>query len=116
MFFGCHIDHVISEKHGGETLEENLAFACVYCNLHKGTDIASLLPKTGELVRLFNPRRDQWRDHFQLGPDGITILPLTPIGEVTTRTLRLNENPRLLEREALWQIGRYPTPAAKKRL
>lgn len=115
-FVGCHIDHVISEKHGGPTQEDNLALACAYCNLHKGSNIASLAPGTGELVRLFNPRTDLWKDHFGLDPDGITILALTPIGEATSRTLRFNEAPRLLEREALREAGRYPSPAARKRL
>ncbi len=27
-FFGCEVDHIISEKHGGPTREENLAYAC----------------------------------------------------------------------------------------
>ena len=115
-YLGGHIDHVISEKHGGKTQEDNLAFACIYCNLHKGSDIASIVPETGELVPLFNPRKDRWGDHFHLAPDGITILPLTPVGEVTVRVLQFNESPRLLERKALQEKGRYPMPAAKKRL
>ena len=116
MFFGGHIDHIISEKHGGRTQEENLAFACAHCNRYKGSDVASLVPESGELVRLFNPRTDRWSDHFRLDSDGVTVLPLTTIGEVTCRTLRMNESPRLLEREALRQVGRYPPPGAKTRL
>ena len=26
------IDHIIAEKHGGQTVEENLALSCVLCN------------------------------------------------------------------------------------
>ena len=37
-FFGCEIEHVISEKHGGLTTPENLALACMTCNRLKGTD------------------------------------------------------------------------------
>jgi hypothetical protein len=112
----AHVDHVISRKHGGATHEDNLALACVLCSLHKGYDIAALVPETGELVRLFNPRRDLWRDHFLLGLDGITIVPLTPIGEATCRILKMNGSARLQERQALRKVGRYPTPAARKRL
>ena len=115
-YLGGHIDHVISEKHGGKTEEANLAFACIYCNLYKGSDIASRVLETGELVPLFNPRKDRWGDHFYLAPDGITILPLTPVGEVTVRLLQLNEDSRLMERKALQEKGRYPMPAAKTRL
>src|ERR1700686_4499325 len=60
------IDHVIAIKHGGETTAGNLALSCTVCNKHKGTDLASIDPETGEMQRLFNPRRDQWREHFRL--------------------------------------------------
>lgn len=111
-----HVDHVIARKHGGATHADNLALACAPCNLRKGEGIASIVPGTGDLVRLFNPRRDHWSDHFQLGLDGITIVPLTPIGEATCRILGLNDSVRLLERQALREVGRYPTPAAKKQI
>jgi len=115
-FFGCEIDHVISEKHGGATGEDNLAFACLVCNRNKGSDIASIVPGTDELVRLFNPRTDRWCDHFRLDPDSLTIVSLTPVGEATSRILGLNDSARLLEREALKRVNRYPTPAAEKRI
>jgi hypothetical protein len=111
-----HIDHVISKKHGGATHEDNLALACVPCSLNKGYDIASIVPETGDLVRLFNPRRDFWSDHFLLGSDGITIVPLTLIGEATCRILKMNDSTRLQERQALRGVGRYPSPAARKRI
>ena len=74
-FFGCEVDHIISKKHDGPTREDNLAYACLSCNRHKGSDIASVVPSTGELVRLFNPRTDLWREHFRLDVDGFTIAP-----------------------------------------
>ena len=49
-FYGCEVDHVISEKHGGPTEAENLAYACVFCNRAKGTDVGSVVPG-GERVR-----------------------------------------------------------------
>jgi 5-methylcytosine-specific restriction endonuclease McrA len=58
-FFGCQVDHIVSEKHGGVTTEENLAFACTLCNRAKGTDIAGLDPPDG-IVPLFHPRLDRW--------------------------------------------------------
>lgn len=50
-----HVDHVIAEKHRGETVLENLAWACFSCNMHKGPNIAGIDPVTGETVRLFRP-------------------------------------------------------------
>lgn len=32
----CHVDHVVPRKQGGPDDEENLALACVACNLSKG--------------------------------------------------------------------------------
>ena len=106
-FFGCHIDHIVSEKHGGATVEENLAYACAFCNLRKGSDLGSLSTR-GELCRFFNPRSDVWTEHFVL--DEAFIQPLTAIGEVTARILQFNHLDRLLERETLIAAGLYPRP------
>ena len=105
-FFGCEIDHIISLKHGGETAEDNLAYACMICNRLKGSDLGSISPGTGELVRFFNPRIDRWEDHFEL--DAASIKPLTEIGEVTSRIFDFNNEERVLEREELLALGRYP--------
>ena len=113
-FFGCQVDHIISEKHGGATEAENLAYACTICNRAKGTDIASIAPSTGELTRLFNPRSDRWLDHFEL--NGVLIEPRTPVGEATARVLGFNETERVLEREALRHVGRYPPREARHML
>lgn len=113
-FFGCEIDHIISLKHSGPTDPDNLAYACCFCNRHKGSDIASLSADTRELVRLFNPRIDRWADHFSL--NGVTIASLTDIGEATARILQLNEGDRILERETLMAIKRYPVETAMARM
>lgn len=115
-YFGCEIDHIISEKHGGPTVAENLALACVFCNRSKGTDIGSIVPATGEFRRFFDPRRDQWSDHFRLDDPGMEILALTAIGDVTTRILSFNHPDRILERRALGAVARYPSPEALARI
>ena len=111
---GCEVDHVVSEKHGGQTVAENLAYACFYCNRHKGSDVASVEPQTGRLVRLFNPRTDAWGDHFQL--QGGRIEWKTDVGEATARLLGFNLWDRILEREVLKSCGRFPSAAAQKRM
>ena len=113
-FFGCEIDHIISLKHSGPTEAMNLAYACSFCNRNKGSDIASLSEVAGELVRLFNPRIDLWSEHFRL--EGSLIEPLTSIGEATARILKFNESERVLEREELTAIGRYPSKLASLRI
>ncbi len=105
-YLGCQVDHIISEKHGGPTEAENLAYACTFCNRSKGTDIGSIELDAGELTRFYNPRIDRWADHFSL--DGVDIKPRTAIGRVTAKILGFNEAERILERKAIQEVGRYP--------
>ena len=84
---------------------DNLALACLPCNRHKGPNIASIDPETSQLAALFNPRTMAWHEHFQWV--GARIEPLTPEARVTVRVLRLNDPPRLREREALRARGLY---------
>jgi hypothetical protein len=97
------IDHIIAEKHGGNTDEDNLANSCVLCNQCKGSDIASIDPESGAIVALFHPRRDRWTDHFRL--EGGEIVPLSAVGRVTVRLLQLNHPHRVEEREQLAAAG-----------
>src|SRR5208282_2394935 len=83
-----HVDHIIARQHGGSTVLENLALACLHCNRHKGPNIAGTDPKTGELVRLFHPRMDEWNGHFEW--TGATLAGRTAIGRVTIHVLAIN--------------------------
>ena len=100
------IDHVIPEKHRGVTSLENLCLACLDCNRHKGSDFASFDPETGEVALLFNPREQNWTDHFRL--DGAEIVPISAAGRVTVFVLQLNDPMRLRARQGLLAAGRYP--------
>ena len=112
-FLGCAVDHIISEKHGGQTAADNLAFACVFCNRAKGTDIGSVDTPSGEFVRFFNPRMDIWLHHFRVA--GNRIEGVTAIGRVTSRILGFNDWARVLERAELIEVGRYPSAEALER-
>lgn len=105
-FFAHEPDHIIAEKHGGQTIVENLALSCFDCNRFKGSDIASLDLATGKLVPLFNPRTDRWGQHFQVV--GGRILALTAVGRATERLLKFNLPARVRIRAALAGIRRYP--------
>ena len=113
-FLGCEVEHVISLKHGGTSEPENLAYACVFCNRQKGSDVGSISRQTGEFSRFYNPREDRWADHFRL--DEVFITPLTVVGEVTARILQFNAVERVLERGVLREEGRYPSKAALERI
>ena len=101
-----HIDHIISIKHRGQTTSDNLAFACVDCNRFKGSDLTTYDPISGKVTPLFNPRIQNWDEHFML--DGAQIIGLTPIGRATVSLLRLNDAPRVAQRQWLMDAGRYP--------
>lgn len=103
-----HVEHIIAVSHGGQTVENNLAYSCSRCNLHKGAKIAAADPNTGDPTFLFHPRRHNWDDHFRL--EGAVIQPLTAEGRTTAFVLHLNDPQRVNWREILRQLERYPCP------
>lgn len=115
-YWGCQIDHIISEKHGGATTVDNLAHTYTFCNRNKGSDIGSMLaatkPQERQFVRFFNPRIDRWSNHFHL--DRIVITPLTAIGKITANILGFNHVDRLLEQQELQALCHYSSPTAQK--
>ena len=100
-FFPHEPDHIIAVKHGGQSIADNLAFACFDCNRFKGSDISSIDPISGELTPLFNPRIQEWSEHFKI--EGGRVNPLTAVGR-----LKLNLPTRIEVREILAKIGFYP--------
>lgn len=114
VYHGCEVDHIISVKHGGPTVAENLAYACFHCNRHKGTDLGSVSRRTGTLVRFYHPRLDRWKEHFYLSEGRIE--PTGEIGEVTARMLEFNHPERIAFRKLLIETGRYPTVEALARI
>ncbi len=105
-FIKFQVDHIISRKHRGQTILENLAYACAICNGNKGSDIGTILTETNVFVRLFNPRKDDWFDHFEV-TEGL-IYSKTDIGEATILVLNFNEVNRILERLDLIEAGLFP--------
>lgn len=97
------VDHVIAEKHSGQTVAGNLALSCMVCNLRKGSDIASVDATTGETISLFHPREMVWPQHFVLRD--CEIIGLSQIWRITSHFLRFNVPERIIEREALIQAG-----------
>lgn len=106
-FIAHQIDHVIGRKHGGPSTPGNLALSCALCNRRKGSDIGSIDPETGDLVPLFNPRRDLWSQHFAIRGD--EIAGLTARGRATVEFLQFNTFQRRLERAALLEAGLLDT-------
>lgn len=102
------IDHIIPEARGGESVEENLCLACFACNQSKGARVQARDPMTGRRVRLFNPRRQEWKSHFRWSEDGTEIIGLTPCGRTTVTALQLNRL-EIVAARSLWvQVGWWP--------
>lgn len=99
------IDHIVAVRHGGKTVADNLACACIECNRNKGADLTTIDPLTGAITPLFHPRKQAWHEHFSL--EGVQIVGLTDVGRATVALLRLNDPMRLMERAALIASGRY---------
>ncbi|MBI2825813.1 MAG: HNH endonuclease [Planctomycetia bacterium] len=88
-----HVEHIIPRKHGGDDALENLCLACPDCNLQKGSDLTGIDPQTGMVTRLFNPRAQQWSEHFAW--EGVRIVGTTATGRTTVHLLDLNSPARL---------------------
>jgi 5-methylcytosine-specific restriction endonuclease McrA len=88
-----HVEHIVPRFHGGSDDLDNLALACVDCNLHKGTNLTGIDPVTNQVTELFNPRRDLWRVHF--GWRNIYIVGKTAIGRTTIRVFNMNSEDQL---------------------
>ncbi len=88
-----HVDHIVARQHGGTDAPENLALACHRCNRHKGPNLTSIDPDSNQIIRLFNPRRDVWHEHFAL--QGPLIIGLTAVGRATVHVLAMNAPDRI---------------------
>jgi hypothetical protein len=101
------VEHVIAKQHGGKDTLNNLALACLRCNLHKGPNLAGIDPRTKKLIRLFNPRRHRWARHFRW--QGAVLVGKTAIGRTTVETLAMNDPTRIALRQELMEQGLFPS-------
>jgi 5-methylcytosine-specific restriction endonuclease McrA len=88
-----HIEHIVPKAHGGSDALDNLALACIDCNLHKGPNLTGIDPQTRRIVPLFHPRRDLWEKHFSWR--GIYLVSKTAVGRTTIRVLHMNSEEQL---------------------
>ena len=100
------LDHIMARQHGGQTVSDNLALSCFHCNTHKGPNVAGVNPATGEVVRLFHPRKDAWDDHFHWA--GPILESLTAVGAATIHVLAINDPEYIAVRQALIEEGVFP--------
>jgi len=104
------IDHIMPRTRGGSDAEDNLWLACRACNLCKGQQTHGRDPLTGRRFRLFHPRRQRWRRHFQWSADGSMILGRTATGRATVVALSLNNLVAVTVRRNWATAGWHPPP------
>jgi HNH endonuclease len=101
-----HIDHIVPVVAGGATTAENPALACVSCSLRKGARQALKDLETGEVVSVFHPRQQTWKEHFDW--NSVKVFGLTATGRATIEALDLNRSTMLAIRAEEELLGRHP--------
>jgi hypothetical protein len=94
-----HLEHIVAKQHGGTSSNDNTCWSCSRCNLLKGPNLSSVDTETAQRVDLFDPRTQNWSDHFVVR--GFRIVGTTPVGRATASLLKMNEGRRLELRTAL---------------
>ena len=102
------IEHIIPSACGGSDAEDNLWLACRLCNAYKAAQVVALDPESGQRVRLFDPRRQRWSDHFVWSEDGVRILGKTPCGRATVIALQMNNPVAVMVRTEWAAVGWHP--------
>ena len=103
------IEHLIPRAHGGSHEETNLWLSCSLCNRYKGAQVEATDPLTGEVAPLYNPRTNNWGEHFNWSADGAKIAGLTPVGRATVAALKLN-NELAVEVRRNWILAGWHPP------
>jgi hypothetical protein len=101
------IDHI--DPNGGDELA-NLCLACWNYNNHKRQAIFVIDPETGEEAALFNPRIQNWTDHFEWLDNATRLRGLTPTGRATIMRLKMNRTLLIVARKR-WADGGYHPPS-----
>jgi HNH endonuclease len=104
------IEHIVPLAKGGNDDESNLWLACPICNRHKSDKTVAIDPESDESVTLFNPRTQNWFEHFRWSEDGIHIIGLTPTGRASVIALRLSDDPDALLVRSFWVVAGWHPP------
>jgi HNH endonuclease len=102
------LEHILPKIFGGTDELVNLALACQGCNNFKFIKIKLFDKITNTEVSLFNPRQDNWQDHFQWNSNFTVIIGLTPSGRVTVEALQLNRENLINQRIVYRAFGIHP--------
>ncbi len=94
-------EHILPQSAGGETVFENICFACPTCNRYKADRTLAIDPDTQLEVALFHPHRDTWQEHFVWNENATELLGLSATGRATIAALRMNRG-QLIRVRRMW--------------
>ncbi len=102
------IEHLLPLAEGGTDDEENLWLACRDCNSYKSFKVFVVDEETKQKVKLYNPRLQNWHEHFYFNENKTEIFGKTACGRATVTTLRMNAEQAVKARMLWVAAGWYP--------
>lgn len=102
------IEHIIPRSKNGSNELDNLAYACIGCNIYKSDKIEFIDVVSQTISILYNPRKMNWVDHFIWDESLTVMIGKTAIGRATIEGLKLNRLPVKNLRRALISISEHP--------
>lgn len=102
------IEHIYPISKGGTSEKENLCLACRHCNLHKSAKILGFDIVTGKRVKLFNPNKQKWSEHFTWNDKKTTLIGKTACGRATIYALKMNDDLQTTARKVWKLTGLFP--------
>lgn len=101
-------EHILPRSLGGATSFENMCLSCPTCNRYKSDRTVGSGDEQTRMTALFHPHRNSWNEHFLWSEDATELIGMTPTGQVTIDTLRMNR-PQLIRVRRLWvAMGEHP--------
>ncbi|HKH49606.1 MAG TPA: HNH endonuclease [Thermoanaerobaculia bacterium] len=101
-----------------EQVLRRAGWTCEYCRFLERyspdpLSVEHIVPRSqggSEVVPLFHPRRQRWRDHFAWSLDAARVVGITSTGRATVELLRLNREGLVNMRQVLRKEGIHPPP------
>jgi hypothetical protein len=88
------VEHIAPKARGGSETLENLALACIRCNLSKAAAQTTRDRESEQDIPLFNPRTDEWSACFAFvllpADERVLIEGQGEVGRATVLRLRMN--------------------------
>jgi hypothetical protein len=106
--FAFEVEHLTPQSRGGPDDLDNLALSCNACNRFKSDFTTAFDPGTQQNVALFNPRTDQWAEHFKIVLETMEMIGLSATGRATILRLQMNRPQHVAARFRWLQLGLFP--------